>query len=1108
VKGFDLPFLQGGGGMGEIMRLKDWNATPLGAPEAWPESLRSTLGLCLDSAFPIAIYWGPQLALVYNDAWRPILGDKHPWALGRPAKEVWPEIWDAIEPVFAKVIENGSGVFNGDSLLAMHRHGYVEECYFDYTFNPIREAGGRVGGIFNVVIETTYRVINERRAHMQRDFAARLSSGRTVDEVIDLAAKALSEAKLDVPFALLYRVETDPHLVRAIGLDGALAAPDAWPLREVMTTGRAQQVNELEPRLAAIPGGAWPEPVREALVLPVAMPGEAPELVLVAGASPRRALDAQYEAFLESLAGHLAAATTSAEAFQAERRRAEALADLDRAKTTFFSNVSHELRTPLTLMLGPIEDILAKPQDHLLPGDRELLTLVRRNGQRLLKLVNTLLEFSRIEAGRVQARYEQTDLAALTVDLASNFRSACERAGIRLEVDCPPLAAPAYVDRDMWERIVLNLLSNAFKFTLKGEVSVRLREEGGNAVLLVSDTGIGIPEWELPRLFERFRRIDSTAGRSHEGTGIGLALVLELAKLHSGNVTAESRHGVGSTFVVRIPLGKTHLPSEHVHEGSDTRALSRRAGAYVDEAMSWLDAGAPTDATADQDTVVVSGSRARVVLAEDNADMREYLRRLLHPRYDVETVPDGMQALEAVRRRAPDLVISDVMMPRLDGFGLLRALREDSRTRAVPFLMLSARAGEEARLDGLHAGADDYLVKPFSARELLARAGALIQLERIRAEADRRKDEFLATLAHELRNPLAPLRISAEVLRRSSDESAIRAAREVIDRQVGNMARLIDDLMDVSRFSRGKIELRRERVELATVIRSAVETSGPLIEAAGQKLWLGLPGKPLWLHADARRLAQAFANLLNNASKYSERGRNIWLEVEVADGHAVVRVCDEGVGIAPDMLGSIWEMFVQADRSLERSHGGLGIGLTVVRSLIAMHDGSVEAKSEGPGRGAEFIVRLPIIEVAFDQVAAAEPVPAQSQAIAPKTRVLVADDNLDAAQSLGMYLRMTGCEVAVANDGESALELAARFRPEVALLDIAMPGLNGFDLARRIRAEPWGRAVTLVAVTGWGQEHDRRRSADAGFDHHLVKPVTPDVIHGLLARRRVAAAND
>ena len=1137
-------FLLGGGEMGVRMREMDWAGTSLGPVEDWPQGLRSALSICLNSRFPIAIYWGPEYVLLYNDAWRPIAGNKHPDVLGRPAHEVWPEIWDIIGPMLGSVSETGEATWRDDQLLPMHRFGYTEECYFDYTFSPIRGQGARVEGVFNVVTETTYRSLNDRRNHFLRELGTKTAGARSAGEACRLAAAAIAADPHDLPFALLYLIDSDARHARlagAAGLDpGEPAAPleielDAsgsaagWPLLPVVKTGQAERVTDLADRFGALPGAPWPEAPREALALPIAAPGQSGGVagVLIAGVSPRRALDDNYRDFFERAAGHIAAAIANARTYEEERKRAEALAEIDRAKTAFFSNVSHEFRTPLTLMLGPLDDILASPEE-IGRENRELLTLVRRNGQRLLKLVNTLLDFSRIEAGRVQAVYEPIDLAVYTAELASVFRAAVEKARLRLVIDCPPLPEPVFVDRDLWEKIVLNLLSNAFKYTLRGEIRVSLRAEAGSVVLSVQDTGTGIPEAELPKIFNRFHRVQETRGRTHEGTGIGLALVLELVKLHGGTVGVESTYGTGSTFTVAVPFGSEHLPADRVGGARTLESTALGANPFVEEALRWLPGTVPAGARETGAFPIPTGlfpavkpaaprDRPKVVLADDNADMRDYVRRLLSTDYEVTAVADGAEALRATTARKPDLVITDVMMPKLDGFGLLKALREDPGTASTPIIMLSARAGEEARVEGLQAGADDYLTKPFSARELLARVAGTLALARARREAsqreeelkalametlreaDRRKDEFLATLAHELRNPLAPIRNSLQILRLGrGNHQAEEQARSVIERQVQQMVRLIDDLLDLSRISRGKIELRRERIDLAAAVQSAVETSRPLIEQSGHALTLSLPAEPVFVDADVTRLAQVFANLLNNAAKYTQRGGgDIRLSVEPLGQEVAVRVKDNGVGIPASMLPQVFEMFTQVDRSLERTQGGLGIGLSIVKRLVEMHGGTVEAHSEGSGRGSEFVVRLPVLTPAVQETGLRSD--GEEAASAPvRRRILVADDNVDSAASLAMMLEFMGNEVRTAHDGVEAVEAAAAFRPDVILLDIGMPRMNGYDACRRIREQPWGRGIAIAALTGWGQEEDKRQSGEAGFDHHLVKPVEPAALEKLL----------
>ena len=368
----------------------------------------------------------------------------------------------------------------------------------------------------------------------------------------------------------------------------------------------------------------------------------------------------------------------------------------------------------------------------------------------------------------------------------------------------------------------------------------------------------------------------------------------------------------------------------------------------------------------------------------------------------------------------------------------------------------------------------------------------LVELDR----ADRRKDEFLAILAHELRNPLAPIRNSLHILRLTSQhDAATERVGEMMERQVNHMVRLVDDLMEVSRITRGKIELRKELIEVAAIVRSAVETSRPLIEAAGHQLALTIPPEPLTLEGDSVRLTQVVANLLNNAAKYTDNGGQIWLTVGRDAEGVSISVRDTGTGIPPDMLPQVFDLFTQVDRQANRAQGGLGIGLTLVKSLVEMHGGSVRAHSEGTGRGSEFVVRLPL---ATSHPAGRSRAEGGSYTVLAPRRVLVVDDNHDAADSLGMLLKLLGADVHIVYNGPDALEALAAYQPAVVLLDIGMPGMDGYEVARRIRQQPAARPVTLIALTGWGQEADRKRSQTAGFDYHLIKPADVSVLETIL----------
>jgi PAS domain S-box-containing protein len=1379
-----LDFLAGGGEMGERMRALDWTKTALGSPASWPQSLKTIVRVMLDSRYAMWMLWGPELTFFCNDAYLPTVGIKRDWVLGTRSDKVWEEIWPDIGPRIQRVLELGQPTWEEGLLLFLERSGFSEETYHTFSYSPVYDDVNRIAGMLCVVTEVSERVIGERRLRVLRDLATRVTGVETVQDACDRFIAALAEDPLDVPFACLYVLDATRERARLASSYGAIperlrpaeliVADDTspWPVARAIARNE-NQVVQLPNGAESIPIAQWSDRVSRAIVLPVQGQGSSTSVaVLIAGVSPRRALDDGYRGFFDLIAGQFSAALADAQAYQAERRRSEGLAEIDRAKTAFFSNVSHEFRTPLTLMLGPIAEAMENPQT---PATvREQLELAHRNSLRLLKLVNSLLDFSRVEAGRVQASYEPTDLAALTRDLASTFRSAIERAGLRFTVECEALAEPVHVDREMWEKIVLNLLSNALKFTLAGTITVRLRSEGANGVLEVADTGIGIPEKEIPRVFERFHRVEGNVGRTQEGSGIGLALVQELVRLHAGTVDVVSGLSQGSVFRVRLSFGTDHLPAERIKAPRALASTATGARAYVQEALRWLPQG-PGETASElpalrELTTTLTDKRltdkrfdatagARIVLADDNADMRNYVRELLSPLYTVEAVADGKLALEAARRELPDLILSDVMMPRLDGFGLLEALRSDQALRQVPTILLSARAGEESRIEGLDAGADDYLVKPFSARELLARVGALLERERLRRDAldhelalrraaqalterlelalssmtdqfymldhewrytlvnsrvvemaglpeseligrsiftlfpdlcgtefeanlqaaandgisrrfefwherpqrwfenavypvrdgvavlvadvterkrvqesfhrrtaqfetllnkapmgvylvdanfkirdmnptaladfggipqvigrdfaelmhqlwpgdyaqeilerfrhtletgephstpergeqrldlgvtqyyewqihritlpdegygvvcyfrdisahihartaleiaDRQKDEFLAMLAHELRNPLAPIRNTVELISRMVPaESRIQSALGMTKRQVAQLTRLVDDLLDVSRITQRRIELKRRVVELPGIIAHAVETVESLLREKRLQISIATSSyQTLHVHADPARLMQCIVNVLTNAAKYTDSGGAIRVQTGVLNATAIIEISDTGVGIAPDLLPRVFDLFVQGDRTLDRSQGGLGIGLSVVKRLVEMHEGEVTARSAGVGQGSTFEIRLPLVE----RPGAAAP-ETGSVRIAP-SRLLIVDDNQDAADSLALLLELEGHEVAAVYTAQEALQRARSFIPSIVLLDIGLPEMDGYEVARRMRAIPELGGVRLIAITGYGQAEDRKRTREAGFDDHLTKPVDLPSVERTIAALR------
>jgi signal transduction histidine kinase/DNA-binding response OmpR family regulator len=746
-------WIEGGGEMGDLIRDFDWAQTAIGPMAHWSPTLRIMVRFLLANRFPLLLWWGPQYVSIYNDAYRPVLGTKHSWALGKPVRECWSEIWHILRPLIDTPFNGGPATWNDDIELEIERHGFLEETHFTIAYSPVPDdaATNGIGGVLATVTEITEKVVGERRIVILRDLASRTGDARTPGEACAIAAETLARHAKDVPFALLYLLDADRKLARLAGAAGVergqAISPELVSLKDE-GVGKAWHfpaaaapvvVDDLYSRFSTVPSERFGLS-RTAVVLPMAAlnPLETAGF-LVVGVNPRLKLDEHYHDFLQLMKAQVASAIANAQSYEEERKRSEALAEIDRAKTVFFSNVSHEFRTPLTLMLGHIEDILSS--GHVRPDDRDPLVIAHRNSLRLLKLVNTLLEFSRIEAGRVQAMFEPTDLAATTAELASVFRSATEKAGLSLVIDTPPLPELANVDRQMWEKVVLNLLSNAFKFTLQGEIEVKLGVEQDNFILKVRDTGIGIPPDEMPRLFERFHRVEGAKGRTQEGSGIGLAFVQELVRLHGGSVSAESQLGKGTTFRVSIPKGNDHLPYRQIGRAEGRSLTAIGVNPFIEEALRWLPDSSDKNSTfpeVELEAAAVdsrSDGRAFVLVVDDNADMRDYLRRLLAPHYELELVGDGDAALAASARRRPDLVLTDIMIPGINGLELLERLRADPHTNTIPIILLSARAGEESRVEGMKAGADDYLIKPFSARELLARVEAHVKMARYRTLA-------------------------------------------------------------------------------------------------------------------------------------------------------------------------------------------------------------------------------------------------------------------------------------------------------------------------------------------------------------------------------------
>jgi signal transduction histidine kinase/DNA-binding response OmpR family regulator len=983
---------QSGGEMGELIRNTNWSQTPLGPANLWSPALRMIIKFLLANRFPQLLWWGKDLCSIYNDAYIPILGTKHPQALGRPVREVWSEIWDVLRPLIETPFYGGPATWMEDIPLEINRRGFFEETHFTIAYSPVPDESvpGGIGGVLATVHEITEKVVAERRVRSLRDLGARSVEPRTAGEACVIIRDTLSAHPKDLPFLLLYLLDkqrSTAELACRIGadqddracpqfIDLGSVADEVWPISETLASESIQVVEDLESRFDTVPKGPWQDAPKSAVVLPIRSNLQH-QLAgfMIAGISSRLEFDSGYRDFLELIQNQIAITIANARAYEQERKRAETLAEIDRAKTHFFSNVSHEFRTPLTLMLGPIEDFLANDKS-LSEEDRNKLQIVHRNSLRLLKLVNTLLDFSRIEAGRIEAFYQASDLPVLTAELASMFRSTIEGAGLKLSVDCPPISQSVYIDREMWEKIVFNLLSNAFKFTFNGEIHVFLEEIADGVELRVRDTGTGIPAKDLPHLFERFYRVPGAQGRTWEGSGIGLALVQELAKLHGGSVRVESEQDRGSCFIVTVPFGKSHLPEECVGIARTQPSVGVQAEAYLEEALR---GSPPSAAIVGNETIPNAGppawiaaeprQRPTVLIADDNADMRQYLESTLETLYQVVLCEDGQVALEQARLQRPDLILADVMMPRRDGFSLLRSLRQDKRLCDVPVILLSARAGEESRIEGLDAGADNYLVKPFSARELMARVGSQLAMATVRQEAAELKGRH----AEMLRQSKRVRELSWRLLRAQDDERR-RIARELHDSAGQTLTVLGINLAQlVQRAGRIAPELASESeraLEMVQQLHRDIRTTSyllhpPLLDENGlysALTWYvqGVADRSnlnitLDMSQDFGRLPREMElvvfrlvqECLTNIHRHSGSAT---ASIRIARDQDLIlaEVRDQGQGIAPHRL-------------LEIQSGGSGVGIQGIRERLRQFEGEMKIESEKGGTRISVSIPAPAL---------------------------------------------------------------------------------------------------------------------------------------------------
>ncbi|RIB06383.1 hypothetical protein C2G38_2217280 [Gigaspora rosea] len=800
----------------DMVNNYDWSKTSLGPMDSWEFEFKEIVKLCLNTAFPTAIYAGPDWTLMYNQS------------LGKPFIEVWPELYDDLKPIFESVRETGKGIYKYEEYLEMQRDGYIEEVYFNYTLSPIFKSDGTVWGIFNAGYEITQDVLNVRRLKILDKLGSQIAGADSLEGSCHLIMSILRSNNPDIPYALIYLAESSNNSKPGFEYQTARLVATTFdevcekrefvrgkikrniPVYFPVTHEIIDLSNDIDENYEKYVETKWATstysflkckswPIHlvikenkhvkvllnddsQAVLLPIKISFGKPTLfaTLICGINPRRKLDDKYLEFLQLTVSHVNSFLMHGRSVEEEKMRSKLLADLNYEKIMFFQNISHELKTPLTLMLSPLEDVI----NNTCPQKTQMMShlqITRRNTCRLLKLINSLLQYSDIESDQLEVNYCETKITELTRELANNFESMAKKLGLDYIIDIPSLDDfnkvvndKIYIDHDMYETIVFNLCSNALKHTWSGHVKIRLYldsiDKKKMVVLEVSDTGVGIPEAALPNIFQRFYRVGSQSSRSHEGTGIGLALVKELVTRHGGNITVTSVVNQGTTFKCWFPIGCQHLLINHKYHNdneilkSQEQKLYSKRHLYLEESSQWIqdnpivtednmisqelddydldidntDKISTEDITSplfmdDSINIVNKEYRYQILLVDDSPDMRNYLADLLKE-FDVHCACDGRDAIRILKNlnQLPDLILSDIMMPNMNGYELLDALRSNTKTQQIPVILLSAKAGEDSSIKGLDKGADDYLIKPFSTRQLITRIRTNIELSHIR----------------------------------------------------------------------------------------------------------------------------------------------------------------------------------------------------------------------------------------------------------------------------------------------------------------------------------------------------------------------------------------
>lgn len=1130
--------MSGGGTSGALMRSVDWAATPLGPIAGWPGSLKTAVGILLHSRNPMFLWWGADLIQFYNDAYVPSFGKgKHPAAMGQRGKDCWQEIWPTIWPQIDDVMRHGRASWNEDHLVPIIRNGRLEEVYWTYGYSPVLNDEGEIGGTLVVCTETTSRVIAQRRMRFSRDLAAATGVAPSIGAVLDSTLDLIRRDPQDVVFGLLYvngGWERGPVLSRSVGVDdGARARIDSafrTHLRQLHHGGSPVPI----PAGVTVTGPTWPEPVSEVFVAPIAVGSSAPSGYVLYGLSPRLSFDAAYRDHLVQLAAQVAHAHARVDALRLRsvmEARDRFLVELDDAVRPLLAaeEITFTAARALGRHLAANRCAYATVEDDqdsfVLTGNynNDVQSIVgryrfRQFGEECLRLMRAGEPYV-VTDSEDDPRIDETDKAS--------YRFTTIRGVI-----CVPIlkagrfvAAMAVHTKDPREwrthevELVQQVASRCWESIERARVTQSLRESERQFRELANSIAnlawMARPDGSIYWYNDQWYAYTGTTPEEMQGWG--------WERVHDSDVLPLVREqwlqsiSTGTPFEMVFPLRGP--------DGSFRRFLTRVNPVRDSDGqvVQWF--GTNTDVENERRATEANALLTeRERIAREDAELQ---KRLLHSLFMqaptlIAVLRGAAHVVELANppvcrvwgRREEDILNRPLLdvLPEFEG-QVFSSLLDEVYRSGVPHVGRETPAKLERGGDTPDTVYFDFVYSPFRnvhgeiegvfviASDVTDQVLARHQVDDLRQAAEsanRAKDEFLAMLGHELRNPLSPILTALQLMKLRGDGASERE-RTVIERQVNHLTRLVDDLLDVSRIARGKVELKEEVVEIAEILAKAIEIASPLLEQRTHQVHVEAARRGLPVKGDPMRLAQVVSNLLTNAAKYTAPSGSISIRAGEEHGEVVLRVRDSGIGIAADVLPRVFDLFVQERQAIDRAQGGLGLGLTIVRNLVERHHGSVSAHSEGPGRGSEFIVRLPKAPVAdVDGASASDPAPDSEEPGTGGLRILVVDDNEDGAEMLAMVLESRGHVTQVAHDAPSALRLAEHFAPQVAFLDIGLPVMDGYELAGRMRQIPGLERVRLIALTGYGQESDRRKSSAAGFDHHLVKPVDLEALDAVV----------